>query len=88
MKVLLVSANTERMNNLPLPIGPAFVAAATRKAGHDVILLNLMFEEDPTSAIEDCISEFRPDVIGICATSMTRIWPIRSSSCLRCERLW
>jgi radical SAM superfamily enzyme YgiQ (UPF0313 family) len=65
MKVLLISANTERMNILPLPLGPAFVAAATRRAGHDVILLNLMFEGDTKSAIQDCITEFRPDVIGI-----------------------
>ena len=65
MKVLLISANTERTNILPLPLGPAFVAAATRRAGHEVILLNLMFEGDTQSAIQDCIEEFRPEVIGI-----------------------
>ena len=65
MKVLLISANTERMNILPLPLGPAFVAASTRRAGHDVVLLNLMFEGDTKSAIQDCVSEFRPEVIGI-----------------------
>ena len=53
------------MNILPLPLGPALVAAATRSAGHEVILLNLMFEGDTKSAIQDCIAEFRPDVIGI-----------------------
>ena len=65
MKVLLISANTERTNILPLPLGAALVAAATRRAGHDVILLNLMFEGDTKSAIQDCIAEFRPEVIGI-----------------------
>ena len=65
MKVLLISANTERTNIFPLPLGPAFVAAATRRAGHKVILLNLMFEGDTQSAIKNCIEEFRPDVIGI-----------------------
>jgi radical SAM superfamily enzyme YgiQ (UPF0313 family) len=53
------------MNILPLPLGPAFVSAATRRAGHDVILLNLMFEGDTKSAIQNCLAEFRPDVIGI-----------------------
>ena len=53
------------MNILPLPLGPAFVAAATRRAGHEVILLNLMFQEDTNSAIQACIEEFRPNIIGI-----------------------
>lgn len=53
------------MNLLPLPLGPALVAAACRKAGHDVILLNLMFEGDTQSAIQNCVERFRPEVIGI-----------------------
>jgi radical SAM superfamily enzyme YgiQ (UPF0313 family) len=53
------------MNILPLPLGPALVAAATRKAGHDVILLNLMFQGDTKAAIQECIAQFRPEVIGI-----------------------
>jgi radical SAM superfamily enzyme YgiQ (UPF0313 family) len=65
MKVLLISANTERMSVVPLPLGPACVAAAARRAGHEVVLLNLMFEADTKSAIRDCIAEFRPEVIGI-----------------------
>jgi len=65
MRVLLISANTERMNLLPLPLGPAMVAAASRQAGHDVVLRNLMFEGDTKSAIQDCIAEFQPEVIGI-----------------------
>ena len=70
MNVLLISASTERMNILPLPLGPALVAAATRRAGHEVILLNLMFEGDTKSAIQDWIAEFRPDVIGISARNV------------------
>ena len=65
MRVLFISANTERTNILPLPLGPAFVAAATRRAGHEVILLNLMFEGNTNSAIQASIQEFRPEVIGI-----------------------
>jgi radical SAM superfamily enzyme YgiQ (UPF0313 family) len=65
MRVLLISANTERTNILPLPLGLALVAAAGRRAGHDAILLDLMFEKDTPAAIRDCIQEFHPEVIGI-----------------------
>jgi radical SAM superfamily enzyme YgiQ (UPF0313 family) len=53
------------MNLLPLPLGPALVAAACRKSGHNVVLLNLMFAGDTASAIQDCVEGFRPEVIGI-----------------------
>lgn len=65
MRALLISANMERMNILPLPLGPAMVAAASRRAGHDVLLLNLMFEQDAKSAIREHIEGFDPGVIGI-----------------------
>src|ERR1035441_2177322 len=59
MRVLLISANTERTAILPLPLGPAFVAAACRRAGHETALLNLMFERDPLAALRKDIEEFR-----------------------------
>ena len=65
MNILLISANRETMNMPPLPLGPACVAAAARKAGHDAALLDLMFEEDASRAIRGRIAETRPDVIGV-----------------------
>jgi len=65
MKVLLISANTETMNLLPLPLGLARVAAAAAQAGHEVSLLNLMFEGDAHAALRERIDAFRPDVIGV-----------------------
>ena len=65
MRVLLISANTETMNMPTLPLGLACVAAATRNAGNEVALLNLMFEGDPMLGIRNSIEDFRPDVIGI-----------------------
>ena len=65
MRILLISANTERTAILPLPLGPAFVAAACRRAGHETVLLNLMFERDPLAALRKDIEEFRPGAIGI-----------------------
>lgn len=65
MRVLLISANTETITMPTLPLGLACVAAATRKAGHEVALLNLMFEGDPESGIRRCIEDFRPHLIGV-----------------------
>ncbi len=65
MNVLLISANMETLNMPPLPLGLACVAAATRSAGHEVALINLMFEEDAARAIRRPLEDFRPDVIGV-----------------------
>ena len=65
MKVLLISTNTETTNMFPLPLGLACVAAAVRNAGHDVRLIDLMFEGDTRTAISRNVGEFRPDVIGL-----------------------
>jgi radical SAM superfamily enzyme YgiQ (UPF0313 family) len=50
---------------IPLPLGPAFVAAACQRAGHETVLLDLMSERDAISALQRRIEEFRPGVIGI-----------------------
>ena len=65
MKVLLISANTEKINMTPLPLGLACVAAATRKSGHEVTMVDLMLEKDAQSALKEAIEGFRPDIIGI-----------------------
>ncbi len=65
MNVLLISANTETINMVTLPFGLACVAAATRQAGHEVLLLDLVFERDPKAAIRNSVADFRPDLIGI-----------------------
>jgi radical SAM superfamily enzyme YgiQ (UPF0313 family) len=66
MKVLLISANTEQINILPLPLGLNCVAVATRSAGHDVEFVDLMMTgEDTGSALESAVKGFHPDIIGI-----------------------
>lgn len=65
MNILLISANMETMNMPPLPLGLASVAAAIRRAGHDTVLINLMFEEDTNRAIRSSLEDFRPHVIGV-----------------------
>ncbi len=65
MRVLLISANTETIDMPTLPLGLACVAVATRKAGHDVTLLDLMAEKDAPSVLRGAVEGFRPDLIGI-----------------------
>lgn len=65
MNVLLISANTEQFNMPAMPLGLACVVEATRNAGHDVTMLDLMFQMDVHATLESVISEVRPECIGI-----------------------
>lgn len=65
MRVLLVSANTEKINIQVLPLGLACVAAAIHRAGHDLEVANLMDQQDSKRVLKEAIERLRPDVIGI-----------------------
>ena len=65
MKVLLISANTEKINILPLPLGLNCIATATRNSGHHVTLLDLMMQTETQRIIKETIDSCCPDVIGI-----------------------
>lgn len=65
MRVLMVAANTERINLPTLPLGAALVAAAAEAAGHETSFVDLMGETDPPAAVARAISSARPDVIGV-----------------------
>ncbi len=65
MKILLISANTERINLPTRPLGLAMVGAAARAAGHEVVLLDLRREPDTAVAARRAIEAHRPDAIGI-----------------------
>jgi radical SAM superfamily enzyme YgiQ (UPF0313 family) len=65
MHVLLISANTERINLPTLPYGLALVAGAARAAGHTVAMLDLRHETEPRAAIARAIQAFHPAAIGI-----------------------
>jgi hypothetical protein len=65
MKVLLISANTETINMVPLPLGLNCVAVAARNAGHEVRLLDLMGGGANAGRIRSAIDEVHPEVIGI-----------------------
>ncbi len=65
MRVLLISANTERINMPAPPLGAAMVAAATRSRGHEVELVDLLGAADPAAAGRAAVAAFAPDVVGI-----------------------
>jgi radical SAM superfamily enzyme YgiQ (UPF0313 family) len=65
MKILLISANTEQINMPVLPLGMAYIAAATQNAGHDVSTVNLMVAGDIHGLLKEAVASYQPDVIGI-----------------------
>jgi radical SAM superfamily enzyme YgiQ (UPF0313 family) len=65
MRVLLISANTERINLPTFPLGMACVAQATLDRGQDVRWLDLMAEAEPEEALKRSIVTIHPDVIGV-----------------------
>ena len=65
MKVLLVSANTERIKMTSLPLGLGMVATAVRQAGHETAFLDLLSETDPIAAVRCTVAAFSPDIIGM-----------------------
>ncbi len=65
MRVLLVSANTERINMPTPPLGAAMVASATRRHGHRVDLVDLLGVEDPVAEVRCAVEATRPEVIGV-----------------------
>lgn len=65
MRVLLLSGNREDVDIRVPALGLACVAAATEIAGHDIHVLDLMTTATPREAVENCIEQFRPEVIGL-----------------------
>lgn len=65
MQVLLISANTEKINMSVLPMGLGCVAEAAESAGHAVRLLDLMAVKDWQPLLKEALTRTAPDVIGI-----------------------
>jgi radical SAM superfamily enzyme YgiQ (UPF0313 family) len=65
MRVLLISANTEKINMPALPMGLGSVAAALGAAGHAVRFLDLMGTGEWQSPLRETLAEAAPEVIGI-----------------------
>ena len=70
MKILLISANTERINLPTLPYGLALVAGAVRAAGHAVAMLDLRRQAD----VESFFERQRPQAVILAAARVGGIW--------------
>ena len=60
-KALIISANTFLFS----PCGPAYIAGAARDAGHTVEVFDCLFANDTVRELEEHVTRFNPDVIGI-----------------------
>lgn len=65
MRVLLVSANRERIPDPIFPLGLAYVAAAARQAGHEVAVIDLCFARNPARVLTRAVGRLRPDAVGL-----------------------
>ncbi|MBI4517704.1 MAG: cobalamin B12-binding domain-containing protein [Deltaproteobacteria bacterium] len=65
LRVLLISANTEQLPDPVFPIGAAYMAAVAAAQGHAVDTLDLCFLDALRPALDEKISAFNPQVIGI-----------------------
>jgi radical SAM superfamily enzyme YgiQ (UPF0313 family) len=65
VRLLLVSANTEKIPDPVYPIGAAAVGGAARRAGHEVSALDLCFAQDARREVVDTIRAFTPHVVGL-----------------------
>jgi radical SAM superfamily enzyme YgiQ (UPF0313 family) len=64
MRVLLVSANREKLPSPVVPLGVLSVAGALREA-HEVRVVDLCFEAEPEAALAHAIASFAPEVVGV-----------------------
>jgi radical SAM superfamily enzyme YgiQ (UPF0313 family) len=65
MRVLLISANTEKLPDPVFPIGAAYMAAVAAEHGHEVDTLDLCFLDAPKAALAAKLREFAPQVVGV-----------------------
>jgi radical SAM superfamily enzyme YgiQ (UPF0313 family) len=73
MRVLLVYSNQAR-DLLPAPpIGLAYVASATREAGHEVRFLDLLRSRRPTEHVRAEVRAFRPEVVGVSVRNIDNV---------------
>lgn len=73
MRVLLAYTN-ECLDFLPPPpIGLAYVATATRAAGHQVRFLDLLLGGDPEQRLRDALRDFRPEVVGLSVRNIDNV---------------
>ena len=65
MKVLLISANRERMPFPVFPLGLAYIAKILREEGRSIEVIDLCFSQDVSADLKSTLEHFQPNLIGI-----------------------
>jgi radical SAM superfamily enzyme YgiQ (UPF0313 family) len=65
LRVLLISANTEKLPDPVFPLGAAYMVSVAENAGHRVETLDLCFLAAPRDALDAKLDAFDPQVVGI-----------------------
>lgn len=80
LRVLLISANTEKLPDPVFPIGAAYMAAVAAQHGHNVDTLDLCFLEGLQPALDEKIHACDPQVIGISLRNLdSSSYPLNTS---------
>lgn len=73
MRVLLISTNKIRVPRPALPIGMAYISAALKEAGHDVHVLDLLWEPRELMAVREALTARSYDVVGIAIRNLDNL---------------
>ncbi|HXQ23021.1 MAG TPA: lipid biosynthesis B12-binding/radical SAM protein [Candidatus Acidoferrales bacterium] len=80
LRVLLISANTEKLPDPVFPLGAAYMAAVAEKHGHAVDTLDLCFLDVLRPALDEKISACNPQVVGISLRNLdSSSYPLNTS---------
>ncbi|MEV0205099.1 radical SAM protein [Streptomyces sp. NPDC050788] len=73
MRVLLISTNKIRVPRPALPIGMAYISAALKHAGHQVDVLDLLWESRELKAVRERLTANTYDVVGIAVRNLDNL---------------
>ena len=73
MRVLLVYFNRAYDLVPAPPIGLSYVASATRRAGHDVRVLDLLTSARPLDDLRETVRTFAPEVVGVSVRNIDNV---------------
>jgi radical SAM superfamily enzyme YgiQ (UPF0313 family) len=80
LRVLLISANTEKLPDPVFPIGAAYMAAVAARHGHAVDTLDLCFLDALQPALDAKVDAVDPQVIGISLRNLdSSSYPLNTS---------
>jgi lipid biosynthesis B12-binding/radical SAM protein len=73
MKILLISANVTLSPYPIYPLGVSMIAAALTKAGHEVLQVDFLQQNNSLEAIGCSVEQFKPDLVGISVRNIDNV---------------